>query len=287
MDQPIGTAWSYSLPAYPMPTAGNPPLSRAFLMPHFSFWAWRPKTIGSLPRAAAAIARIEATIPFQKKDPRAVWRGTVGYNSPHNPDQRLDLVKMTEKASWADVQALDAAKNGSNAIMVEDFCRHKYVIHTEGVTYSGRLLFHQMCRSVILSPPIAWLMHTTHLIRPLFSSDLDLGKGKGVKSWNPTEGVNKAWPRHYRPRDANMIFVSPDWSDLEDTVKWLEDHPQVAQGIARRQRELFADKGYHSPAAEACYWRALIRAWNKAVRLDGGDWTAEGVRWEQFSLGVE
>ncbi len=50
--------------------------------------------------------------------------------------------------------------------MMEDFCRYKYVIHTEGVTYSGRLQFLQMCASVLLTPPMAWRQHTTHLVRP-------------------------------------------------------------------------------------------------------------------------
>ncbi len=66
-------------------------------------------------------------------------------------------------------------------------------------------------------------------------------------TWTPSEGARASWPRHYRPTEANTVFVAPDWSDLEDTVAWLEEHPTVAEGIAKRQRELFVGRGYISP----------------------------------------
>ena len=295
-DGPLNTTWSYSSPAYDASSPGNPPISRAFLMPHFSFWGWPLPWVGSVPRAAAAIKHLEASLPFRKKDLRAVWRGTLRYNSAHNPHLRRDLLARTEGKAWADVQELrweerNATVDGSpgkenvatNSLMVEDFCRYKYVIHTEGITYSGRFQFLQMCRSVLLTPPIAWMQHTTHLVRPLFSSDLGLGEDG---AWEPTSGERKAWPRHYEPGEANIVFVAPDWSDLEKTVLWLEEHPMVAEGIAQRQRDLFVDRGYFSPAAEVCYWRALIRAWSKVVRTEGQGWEEQvGTPWEQFILG--
>ncbi len=82
--------------------------------------------------------------------------------------------------------------------------------------------------------------------------------------------------------------MAPDWSDLGDTVKWLEANPRVAEGIANRQRDLFVGGGYLSPAAEACYWRALIRGWSAVAQTDGEGWEAQdGVRWELFSMGYE
>jgi len=264
-------------------------------MPHFAFWAWPLPFIGSFSRAADSIDAIESRLPFSKKDPRAVWRGTKRYNSAHNPRLRDDLLRTTKDVPWADVQELkwdqigsgaDKRANATNSLNIEDFCKYKYVLHTEGITYSGRFQFLQMCRSVLLTPPIAWLQHTTHLIRPLFSADLDLGMGK--KTWAPSEGEQKAWPVHYRPEEANAVFVAPDWSDLEATIRWLEAHPVVSEGIAARQRELFVDRGYLSPAAEACYWRALIRGWSKVVRTEGEGWEDQpGVRWELFAMGYE
>lgn len=257
-------------------------------MPHFSFWNWPLPFTGSLSRAAVAIDAIEAALPFSKKDPRAVWRGTTRFFGSHNPHLRQDLLTVTKGKSWADVEALrwegEGNNTATNALMVEDFCRYKYVLHTEGVTYSGRLQFLQMCGSVLLTPPLAWLQHTTHLIRPLFSCDLDRENNER-KRWTPSEGVQEAWPDHFAPEWANMVFVAPDWSDLEETVQWLEDHPRIAAGIAGAQRELFVGGGYFSPAAEACYWRALIRGWSKVVRTDGEGWEEkEGTKWESFAL---
>lgn len=213
-------------------------------------------------------------------------------------------------ADWADVQALtgyeveeeagadaDAGganasvrekkgggRGGGNALMVEDFCRYRYVLYTEGVTYSGRLLFLQMCGSVLLAPPVAWLQHTAHLVRPVWSCDL-AGGGEEA-TWEPDEGAREAWPGRFAPGEANAVFVAPDWSDLERTVRWLEANPGVAEGIARRQRELFVGRGYLSPAAEACYWRALIRGWSEVVRYDSAEWAGrELVSWETFALG--
>jgi hypothetical protein len=322
-DSPFGTSWTYSRPADRSQSA---PGTRNFLMPHFSFWAWPLPFIGSISRAATAIASIESSLPFREKIPKAVWRGTAWFNSVHNPRLRQNLLKAAGERTWdwADVEALKwEAGNASNALRIEDFCRYKYVIHTEGIAYSGRFQFLQMCGSVTVTTPIVWMQHTTHLVRPVFSSTLlktGGGQNKGrhgakaeaagggavigahdgrksgsgtagngnkgeKKAWKPGERVRKSWPKEYAPEEANIVFVAPDWSDLEDTIGWLEDHPHVAEGIARRQREMFVGGGYFSPAAEACYWRALVRGWAKVVRTAGQGWEEhEGVPFETFAL---
>jgi hypothetical protein len=260
-------------------------------MPHFSFWAWNLPFIGSMSRAAQATTDLEASYAGAKwhtKIPKAVWRGTTWFNSVHSPRMRQNLVLAAKGQPWADVQPLDwqstpgqKVNNATNALRIEEFCRYKYVVHTEGIAYSGRFQFLQMCASVVLTPPIQWMQHVTHLVRPLFSSDLRLG-GKG---WTPTEKVRRAWPVGYKPEEANMVFVAPDWSDLGETVAWLEAHPEIAEGIARRQRDLFVGGGYFSPAAETCYWRALVRGWAKMARTEGHGWDdTEGIPFETFSL---
>ena len=84
-----------------------------------------------------------------------------------------------------------------------------------------------------------------------------------------------------------MVFVASDWSDLEETVRWLEDHQDVAAGIARRQRETYHGGGYLSPAAEVCYWRALLRGWDQVARPVGEKWDQPGVPFEEFVSGRE
>ncbi|GIJ85030.1 hypothetical protein Asppvi_003885 [Aspergillus pseudoviridinutans] len=282
-DRPMAQSWSYALPADPTATkAGD------FLMPHFAFWAWPLKYIGSMDRALTAVTEIEANWTFHTKIPQAVWRGTPWFNDVQNHDLRKRLIQVTTSKPWADVQALKWETNGQtagNGLAIEDFCRYKYIIYTEGVTYSGRLPFHQACRSVILTPPMAWMLHTTHLVRPVFSSTL-LQTEPRLGPPHQSDRIKRAWRTDLDAGDANLVMVSPDWSDLEATIAWLENHPTIAQGIADRQRELFNDGGYLSPAAETCYWRALIRGWSKVAESEGREWTEhKGVRWELFSLG--
>ncbi|KAL2198217.1 glycosyl transferase family 90-domain-containing protein [Corynascus similis CBS 632.67] len=290
-DQPFGTAWTYSRAADPQFRSKDAD-ARNFLMPHFSFWAWNLPFIGSMRRAAQAIDSLEAEYAadgrgggWHKKIAKAVWRGTTWFNSVHNPRMRQSLVTTARGQPWADIEALEwsgSAGKASNALPIEEFCRYKYIVHTEGVTYSGRFQFLQMCASVVLTPPIQWLQHVTHLAKPLFSSDLDL---EGSKGWTPTEQVQRGWPVRYAPEEANIVFVAPDWSDLGDTVAWLEEHPEIAEGIARRQRDLFVGGGYFSPAAETCYWRALVRGWAKMAQTEGHGWEeTEGIPFETFSL---
>ncbi|KAL2162429.1 hypothetical protein VTH06DRAFT_7342 [Thermothelomyces fergusii] len=286
-DQPFGIAWAYSRAADPQVYAESPN-ARSFLMPHFSFWAWKLPFIGSMGRAAKAISDIEAEFDggrWHQKIGKAVWRGTTWFNSVYNPGMRQNLVAAARGQPWADIEPLKwegSGSNATNALPIEEFCRYKYIVHTEGVTYSGRFQFLQMCASVVLTPPIQWMQHVTHLVKPLFSSDLHL---EGSKGWTPTESVRRAWPVRYRPQEANIVFVAPDWSDLGATVAWLEENPEIAEGIARRQRELFVGGGYFSPAAETCYWRALVRGWAKMAQTEGQGWEeTEGIPFETFSL---
>ncbi|KAI1116377.1 hypothetical protein F5Y14DRAFT_440065 [Nemania sp. NC0429] len=385
-DDPLPSTFSYSRPADPaLQTTPSGAAKRFFPVPHFSFYSWPLPFIGSLPRAARAIADLEAALPFRDKVPRAVWRGTTWFNNPRAGRLRQNLVRAFGPASrvprpWADVAALDwdggaapptgvgvmagaGERNATNALPIEAFCRYKYILHTEGVTYSGRFQFHNLCASVVLTPPVAWHQHLTHLLRPVFSYTLDpdapdlpppssssssssspsrlsfrsllsslsstsltnprhdppsprsdktntkhTSKAKGLPRTPidlgphenppaltpyPAPWVRSAWPTEHDATSpsstANIVFVAPDWSDLEATVAWLEARPRAAEAIARRQRALFAGRGYLSPAAEACYWRGLVKGWAAVARIADEDHAAfaelgDGVPWEEFSL---
>ena len=120
-------------------------------------------------------------------------------------------------------------------------------------------------------------------MRPLFSTSLPFSYSS-TSSVGP--GVNPRWPHSYKPTEANVVFVDYDWADLEQTINWLQAHPDIAKAIAKRQREMIAGKGYLSPAAETCYWRALVNGWSKIARTEGDERWDEGedIRWETFSL---
>jgi hypothetical protein len=49
---------------------------------------------------------------------------------------------------------------------------------------------------------------------------------------------------------------------------------------------MISGRGYLSPAAESCYWRALISGWGKVARTVSDEKWNEGeeIRWETFTL---
>jgi hypothetical protein len=134
-------------------------------------------------------------------------------------------------------------------------------------------------------------MHTTHLLRPLFSSTLPLSTSPYSLPFTHQPVPNSRWPKSYPPSQANIIFISPDWSDLEATITWLRSNSAIAEGIAEGQREV-VKRGYLSEASEVCYWRSLVRGWSSVARVDEEEWGSwddegrdvRGVRWEEFSL---
>lgn len=281
-DQPAASSLSFARPVF------SPSQKRILPMPHFSFWSWPLPFVTSIPDAERAITALEDTTSFKEKDPRAIWRGTTWFNNGAGsyPRLRQDLVaKVPPDAPWADIQALSHGganpQEMANAIPISDFCKYRYIVHTEGIGYSGRLQFHQLCASVLLTPAPEWMQHTTHLMRPVHSSTL-LDRPS-----HASRRVREGWLVEYPADEANAVFVAPDWSDLEATVRWLEEHGDVAEGIARRQRETYAEGGYLGPAAEVCYWRAAIRGWSEVARPTGDGWDGQGVPFEEFITGKE
>jgi len=133
------------------------------------------------------------------------------------------------------------------------------------------------------------MMHHTHLLKPIFSSFLSsklkpISASPPPETAYPTPNTNVSWPLSYPIEEANIIFVKPDWSDLEETIMWLRKFPQLSKSIAHNQREMMIGNGYLSEAAEVCYWRKFIGAWSETIRVEDEDAWGEGMRWETFTL---
>jgi glycosyl transferase family 90 len=128
LDTPHSNALSFSRP-------NDPQIPQTFwIMPHFSFWAWPLPFIGTLDSALSRIATVESSTPWSKKIDRVVWRGTAWFNSVGNTNLRPKLLEVTKGKEWADVEDLKWYTNGdkaSNSLLIEDFCKYKYIIYTE------------------------------------------------------------------------------------------------------------------------------------------------------------
>ncbi|KAF2734847.1 hypothetical protein EJ04DRAFT_512155 [Polyplosphaeria fusca] len=275
-DSPKNNSWAFARPNKPSPY-------NIWLMPSFAFWSWPTPTLGTIDDVLSRIASIEHTTPFTAKIDKAAWRGTAWFNPLGYPRLRHDLLLASKNKSWADIQKLESVQGKpANALPIHDFCKYKYVVYTEGVTYSGRLPYHQACASVLITAPLTYLTTTAWSIRPIYAEALMQGHAKVEQS--KTRKTLELLPSVADWRDANAVYVAPDFSNLEIVVEFLQAHPEVAERIARNQRETVVGGGYLSPAAETCYWRALIRGWAGIARASEGWGDVRGERFETWIL---
>jgi hypothetical protein len=239
-DHPRANVWSLARSN----NAGE--VNNTWLMPDYGYWSWPEPHIGSVSESRDVIAQQDKRWSWDEKIDKAVWRGTVHWNK----DLRGQLMEVSKRKSWADVQELDWGKND---LSMEEFCKYRFLIYTEGVTYSGRLKYQQLCRSVIITTKMQWQT----FLSPALVED----------------GSNQ-----------NIVIVKDDWSDLEDRINWLQMHPQDAERISENNVRTFRDQ-YMSKGAETCYWRELFRAWAEVTDDVGHPAGKElGVRWENFML---
>ncbi|KAF2016390.1 hypothetical protein BU24DRAFT_462549 [Aaosphaeria arxii CBS 175.79] len=275
-DSPKNNSWTFAR------ENKNSSSYNTWLMPHFGFWSWERDGLGTMDDIMQRIDDIERVRVWDEKLAKPVWRGTVWFNPLAYPNLRKDLVKQAGGKAWANVQALRKSSAGDNGLKIEDFCKHKYVVYTEGVTYSGRLPYHQACESVLLTAPLTYLTTTAYWIKPinadvLFSSFGYREASRAKPNVVPLLPTVKDW------REANAIYIAPDSSNLESTIALLEKNPDVAKRIARSQRSTAVERGFLRPAAEVCYWRALIRGWASVAEIEGGGWGEDvGERFETW-----
>ena len=198
---------------------------RLWLMPDFNFFASTPVGSSYLDMQRRASLHDQAVMD---KIPKAVWRGVKWTNEA----VRGSLLDVTAGKDWADVQEVDW-KNKTNVMRMDDLCRYMFLVHTEGRSWSGRLKFLLNCDSVPIVHDLDWTAEFYHLLIP--------------------DGP-----------DQNYIPVDKDFSNLEERVKYFLEHPNQAQRIADNAVATFRSR-YTSPAAEACYWRRMIRGWNEVA----------------------
>lgn len=234
---------------------------RAWLMPDFNFWAWAG-IAGDFAEFRGRAAQRDAFI--SDKIPQAVWRGVTWTN----PSVRGPLIDVSKGKSWADVEEIHW-EDKSNMMPTEDFCRYAFVVHTEGRSWSGRMKYLLQCDSVPVVHEREWAGHYYHLLRD--------------------KGENQ-----------NFVLVKRDFSDLEKKMKHYLAHEDEAQRISDNAMATFRDR-YLTPAAQACYWRRLIKGWSEVgfqpevwedvqVNVSGTvevERKMRGISFEQFILGSQ
>ena len=234
------------LPPLPQWAFAREPLDgTTWLMPDFGFWSWPETNVGAFSEARIKAAAVDQSTNWTAKEPKLLWRG-----APMGLPLREGLLDATSDKSWADVKSLDWHPSDGSSVQdlksMDEHCRYKFLAHTEGNSYSGRLKYLQLCKSVIIAHPMQWVTHFSHLMKK--------------------EGA-----------DQNYLEVSLDWSDLESKIRHLLEWESLGERIASNSVKTFRER-YHTPAAEVCYWRRLFKGWAEVTAFEPQFYDAEG-RW--------
>ncbi|KAK5062932.1 hypothetical protein LTR84_005008 [Exophiala bonariae] len=199
-----------------------------WLIPDFGHWSWPETQVGTLHEVQLKAALIDQARPWSSKVPSLFWRGAL-----MGLELREKLLQATAGKPWADVKALtwrDKESMANDLKPMPEHCQYKYLAHTEGNSYSGRLKYLQSCNSVVIAHKMDWIQHYHSLM-----------KSKGPQQ--------------------NFVEVQRNYSDLETKISWLENHGEAAERIASNSVMSFPER-YLTPAAEVCYWRKLIHGWS-------------------------
>lgn len=201
-----------------------------WLIPDFGHWSWPETKVGSLSEVRMKAIANEKTPAYSWKNKinKLMWRGaTMGLSLR----ERL-LAVTKDQPEWSDVKALDWHNSESmhnDLKSMPEHCQYRFLMQTEGNSYSGRLKYLQNCQSVVVSHPLDWIEHHHHLMR--------------------SDGP-----------EQNYVQVQRSFEDLKEKVLWLQENDATARTIASNNVKTFRER-YLTSAAETCYWRKLIHGW--------------------------
>ncbi|KAI1103855.1 glycosyl transferase family 90-domain-containing protein [Jackrogersella minutella] len=228
-----------------------------WVMPDFDGWSYPDDGVGSYVQFREDVEELEMAYPngWDDKEDKLCWRGSLAVNRK----LRTALVDAAKGQDWNDVEPIDW-HNRTNILSMRDFCRFKYVAHTEGNSWSGRLRYLHNCESVPIIHKLDYVFH----YQPL------------LKDSGPHQ---------------NFVKVRRDWSDLKAQMDGLIADPDRARRIAQESASVFRDR-YLTPAAEACYWRQMIHSWRAVMDFEprryetaeDGTKVRRGVSWERFAF---
>ncbi|KAJ1710184.1 endoplasmic reticulum-resident kdel protein [Aspergillus flavus] len=224
-----------------------------WLMPDFGFWSWGhiDNRIGPYDEVVKHVE--EQELPWDKKEDKLVWRGKLSFA----PKLRRTLLEVARNYAWGDVKEVEW-KNKANYLSMDKHCDYRFIAHVEGRSYSASLKYRQACRSVVVIHNLQYIQHHHYLL----------------VSSGPQQ---------------NFVQVERDWADLPHKIQQLLENPTRARMIADNSVNVFRER-YLTPAADACYWRALLQAWTTAspeiteTMIDPTNVSNKGIRYESFLL---
>lgn len=196
-----------------------------FLLPDFSMFEWYEAGLPPFSHARKHLA--EEAGPFYNKTPKLFYRGNLDLQQG---TQRTDLVvKLGPETDIADVKAIDGVGDKKNFKTIWEICSYKYVIYTEGFTYSGRLKYTALCNSVNLGHKITFVEFWTHLIDPYY-------------------------------------VVVKDWDDAVKKYRDFEAHPKKAEALASGMVATL--RNALTPQAVECYVHRAVEGFANSINWE-------------------
>lgn len=211
-----------------------------YLFPDFSFASWPEAGIPSYQEFRRQAQQVNAETPWKSKTNPAFWRGDALAGQNIKPrESLLSVATGAGTETWSDVKQTSFWVSGPSIekiVSPPEHCRHKFLIHSEGVAYSGRSKFILSCQSAVVMHALEWEQH----FHPALISDVT------------------------SPDQNHLLLPGSYFEALPETIKSLIAQEvsgttalTTGQRIAANAKRTLTDR-YLTPAATACYIRAAL-----------------------------
>lgn len=161
--------------------------------------------------------------------------------------------------SWADVQQTSFWEpHFAKIVLPADHCEHKYLLHSEGNSYSGRSKFILGCASAVVMHKLEWTQHfhpalvtgADHIDRNVIENPGHLFEGLG---------------------DLIQSLQRSDKETAMSSFGQSSRQMSIGEQVAANANRTLTQR-YLTPAATACYFRAAMASYNSV--LDRSSWSA-------------
>jgi hypothetical protein len=212
-----------TLPVFAM---GKTKEHKVILFPDHTFWNWYEASTKNWPKTAASLTRAARKIAWSDKVGKALFSG-----APTAPMRAAMARVSVGHPELFELRIHEQER--SKFITLQEHCKHKYLLHLAGITYSARLKYLLLCNSTVIAPA--------------------LGK---TGSQQPGGWIEF----YYQALESGVHFIdSENSSNTVVVLRQLEQDQDYARQIASRgaawaQQNLNMDSVWG-------YWRDLLAAY--------------------------
>lgn len=163
-----------------------------FLIPDFTFHDWKEAFLEDWGSMQKIMKNARDDHPYNNRSDLAYWSGA---NISPN---RVNLIETSirhpdmvdaEFVDWESVyKSIKANEPIKHFKLLPSHCEHKYLIHSEGISYSSRLKYLLSCGSVVFTPPLHHREFWYHLIHPDHVITINEDYGNLVERLNEVKG---------------------------------------------------------------------------------------------------